>query len=157
MSIEPLSHATEVQDAHYQTSRGSDQVRGLVCHDRSKDAYFHVSILPQHQKFLRFAFGGSIPISGSSIRHCTLTPHFHKVGTCTELYRRLVDIISIGAGGGSVLRCHSRPHERAGVKTKRQEKCAFSTTENHLSGRGVGFDHDAGTAVSCSDRFDPYE
>ncbi len=58
MSIEPLSHATEVQDAHYQTSRGSDQVRGLVCHDRSKDAYFHVSILPQHQKFLRFAFGG---------------------------------------------------------------------------------------------------
>ncbi|KAJ7999274.1 hypothetical protein DPEC_G00213730 [Dallia pectoralis] len=23
-----------------------------------KDAYFHISILPQHRKFLRFAFGG---------------------------------------------------------------------------------------------------
>ncbi len=38
----------------------------------------------------------------------------------------------------------------------RQEKCAFSITEDHLSGRGVGFDHDAGTSVSCSDRVDPY-
>ena len=24
------------------------------------DAYFHVSILPQHRKFLRFAFGGEV-------------------------------------------------------------------------------------------------
>ncbi len=29
-----------------------------------------------------------------------------------------------------------------GVKTKRQEKCAFSITEDHLSRRGLGFDHD---------------
>ncbi len=36
MSVEPLSHATEVQDAHTQTGRVSDQVRGLVYHDRSK-------------------------------------------------------------------------------------------------------------------------
>ncbi len=35
-SVELLSPATEVQDAHYQTGRVSDQVRGLVCHDRSK-------------------------------------------------------------------------------------------------------------------------
>ncbi len=58
-SVEPLSRATEVQDAHTQISGVSDQVRGLVCHNQSKkDAYFHVSILPQHRKFLRFAFGG---------------------------------------------------------------------------------------------------
>lgn len=25
-----------------------------------KDAYFHVSILPKHRKFLRFAFGGKV-------------------------------------------------------------------------------------------------
>ncbi len=50
----------------------------------------------------------------------------------------------------------SRSYKRIGVKTKRQEKCAFSITEYHLSGRGVGFDHDAGTYVPCSDRVDPY-
>ncbi len=65
----------------------------------------------------------------------TVTPgHPH-----TQLYRRLVDISSIGADVGSASRCHSRSYERAGVKTKRQEECAFSTTENHLSGCGVGF------------------
>ncbi len=36
------------------------------------------------------------------------------------------------------------------------KKSAFSTTENHLSGCGVGFDHDAGTVVSCLDRVDPH-
>ncbi len=35
-SIEPLSLQTEVQDDHTQTGRVSDQVRGLVCHDRSR-------------------------------------------------------------------------------------------------------------------------
>ncbi|KAL0168444.1 hypothetical protein M9458_036666, partial [Cirrhinus mrigala] len=28
--------------------------------------------------------------------------------------------------------------------------------KNHLSGRGVGFDHNAGTIVTCSDRVDPH-
>ncbi len=35
------------------------------------------------------------------------------------------------------------------------EKC-FSSKENHLSGRGVGSDHDAGTYVPCSDRVNPH-
>ncbi len=46
-------------------------------------------------------------------------------------------------------------YESVGVKTKRQEECAFSITENHLSWGSVGFDHDAGTFVPCSDRVDP--
>ncbi len=46
-------------------------------------------------------------------------------------------------------------NESIGVKTKRQEECAFSITENHLSWGSVGFDHDAGTFVPCSDRVDP--
>ncbi|KAL0162288.1 hypothetical protein M9458_041684, partial [Cirrhinus mrigala] len=46
------------------------------------------------------------------------------------------------AGGGSTSRCCSRSHERAGVETERQEKCAVSITENHLSGSGI----------TCSDR-----
>ncbi len=32
----------------------------------------------------------------------------------------------------------------------------FSSTENHLSGRGVGSDHDAGTYFPCSDRVNPH-
>ncbi len=113
-------------------------------------------------------WGQSLPISGSSVRPCTLTPHFHKVWGCcsgssatpghphTELHRRLVDTSSIRADRGSASRWHSRSHERVGVKTKHQEKCAFSITEVNLSGRGVGFDHDAGTTVSFSDRVDPH-
>ncbi len=71
----------------------------------------------------------------------------------TELHQRLVDSSSIRAGSSSASRCCSRSHERFGVKTKRKEKCASSSAEDHLSGHGVGFDHDAGT--SCSYRVDP--
>ncbi len=35
-STEPLSQSAEVQDAHAEVSRVTNQVRGLVCHDRSK-------------------------------------------------------------------------------------------------------------------------
>ncbi len=35
-------------------------------------------------------------------------------------------------------------------------KVCFSSTENHLSGRGVGSDHDAGMYVPCSDRVNPH-
>ncbi len=168
-AIEPLSHASEVQNAHCQTGRVSDQVRGLVCHDRSKRRmlpYLHPS---QSQEVPEVCFQGqSLPISGSSLRPSTLTPYFHEVCGCcsgssatpghphTQLHRRLVDFSSFRADDGSTSRCHSRSYERVGVKAKRQEKCAFSITEDHLSGRGVGFNHDAGTFVSCSDRVDPH-
>ncbi len=74
----------------------------------------------------------------------------------TQLHRRLVYFSSIRADGSSTSRCCSRSHGSAGAKTKRQEKCAFSSSGNHLSGRGVGFDHDASTYVTCSDRVDPH-
>ncbi len=74
----------------------------------------------------------------------------------TESHRQLVDFSSIGADGGSTSRCRSRSHDKAGVETKRQEKCAFSITEDHLSGCGVGFDPNAGTSVPCSDRVEPH-
>ncbi len=136
-----------------------------------KDAYFHASILPQHRKFLRFAFGGEAYQyfrSGSSALPVGLTPHFHKVCRCclgsvatpghphTELHRWLVDISSVRADGGLASRCRRRPYERTGVTAKGQEKCAFSSTENHLSRRGVGFNNDAGTVVSCSHRSDSH-
>ncbi len=94
--------------------------------------------------------------------------NFHEVRGCcpgssatpghphTQLHRRLVDFSSFRADGSSTSRCRSRSDERVGVKAKCKEKCAVSITENHLSRRGVGFDHDAGTVVPCLDRVDSH-
>ncbi len=65
------------------TGRVSDQVRGLVCHDRSKRRilpYLH----PSHsQEVPEVCFRGqSLPISGSSLPSSTLTLHFFKVFGC---------------------------------------------------------------------------
>ncbi|KAI2652644.1 ORF V: Enzymatic polyprotein [Labeo rohita] len=126
-----------------------------------KDTYFHGSILPQQIPEVCFQ-GQSIPISGSSLRPSTLTQYVYEVCGCspdhssspghshTRLHRRLADLSAVGESSGSTSRCRPRPHESVGVKTKWQEKCAFSITEDHLFRRGVGFDHDAGT-----DRVDP--
>ncbi len=57
----------------------------------------------------------------------------------TELNRRLVDSSSVRAVSTLASRCCSHSHERLGVKAKRKGKCAFSSTEDHLSGRDVGF------------------
>ncbi len=75
-SIEPLSHVTEVQDAYSQTGRVSNQVRGLVCHNRSKRCilpYLHPSHSLTHRKFLRFGFGCKafgLALSPRTFRKC---------------------------------------------------------------------------------------
>ncbi len=75
-SVEPLSQQTEVKDAHSQAGHVSDQVQGLVCHDQSKGRilpYLHPSL---SQRVPEVCFWGrSLPISGSSLRPSTLTPH----------------------------------------------------------------------------------
>ncbi len=73
----------------------------------------------------------------------------------TATHRQLADTSSVRTDGGLALRCHSRPYVRAVAKTKIKEKCAFSSTEDHLSRCSVGFDRDVDTSVSCSDQFDP--
>ncbi len=72
----------------------------------------------------------------------------------TELHQRLADLSPVRTDGGSALRCHPCPYERAGVKAQCQEECGFSSTEDYLSWHGVGFDDNAGTSVSCSYWFD---
>ncbi len=52
-SSERLRHAVQVQNVNFETNHATDQIQGLVCHDRSQGR-----ILPNHRKFLRFAFGG---------------------------------------------------------------------------------------------------
>ncbi len=163
-ATEPLSQAPEVQNAYCKTGRVSDQIRGLVRHDRSKRRLFPYIYPSQSQEVPEVYIG----LSGSSLRPNILTPNFHEVRGCcpgssvtpghphTQLHRRLVDFSSFRADGGSTSRCRSRSDERVGVKTKCKEKCAVSITENHLSRCGVGFDHDAGTVVPCSDRVDSH-
>ncbi len=127
--IEPLSHETQVQDDYYQASRVPNQVRGLVCDDRSERhllPYIHSYSTPEVPKVC--FQGQSIPISGSFVRPSTLTPHFHKVCGCssgfvsslehphTELHRRLFDSSSIRAVSSLASRWRSCSHERLGVK-----------------------------------------
>ncbi len=50
---------------------------------------------------------------------------------------------------GSLFKWGPAPLGKSGVQEERKEECAFSGSENHLSGRGLGFDHDAGTYVVC--------
>ncbi len=80
-AIEPLSHAPEVQNASgvfkdCKTSRVSDQVRGLVCHDRSKICFPCLHPSPSQKVPEVFFQGQSLPISCSSLRPSTLTPNF---------------------------------------------------------------------------------
>ncbi len=83
VAIEPLSHASEVQNAHCRTGRVSEQVRGLVCNDRSKKCLFPCLHYSQSQEVPEVCFQGqSLPISGSSFRPSTLTPDFHEVCGC---------------------------------------------------------------------------
>ncbi len=124
-TIEPLSHASEVQNAHCQTGHVSDQVQGLVCHDRSKIHLFPCLHPSQSQEVPDFCFQGrSLPISGYSLRPSTLTPNFHEVCGCcsgssaspghphTQLHRQLVDFSSFRADGGWTSRYRSRSYER---------------------------------------------
>ncbi len=98
------------------------------------DAYFHVSILPSHRKFLRFAFRGkTYQYRVLPSRPSTRTPNFHEVCGCcsgcsatpgyphTQLHRRLVDLSSFRADGVLTLRCRSGSNERVVFKTKSQE------------------------------------
>ncbi len=55
--IEPLSRESEVQNAYDQSSRSQIRSEDWFVTIDLKDTYFHISILPQHRKFLRFAFG----------------------------------------------------------------------------------------------------
>ncbi len=148
-----------------QTDHVSDHVQGLFFHDRAQGRILQCIYPSSTHEVPGVCFRGwSIPVSGSSVRPVTLTLHFHEVCGCcpgsvatpghphTQLYRWLVDFSSVRADGGSASRCRPRPFEIAGAAAERQVECAFSATENHLSGCGMGFDNDAGTVVSCSYR-----
>ncbi len=124
-----------------------------------KDAYFHIEILPQHRKFLRFAFGGEayqyqvlpfgLALSPRTYTKCmdaALTPgHLHF-----KLQRRLADSGTVSRACASTSRCRPSSSRISGVETQRQEKRSLSCSEDNVFGGCMGFNHDAGTAVSCT-------
>ncbi len=167
-SSERFCLETQVQNVNFETNRVTDQIRGLVCHDRSQGrilSQIHPSV-SQEVPEVRF-WGQSIPVSGSSIRPSIITPHFHEMRRCSpgasspsgyshyELHRRLVDSSSVASVGSSASRCRSCPHGKIGVTAKRQEKCAFSITEDHFPGRDMGLNVDAGAPVTGTYRVHP--
>ncbi|KAI2649994.1 ORF V: Enzymatic polyprotein [Labeo rohita] len=103
----------------------------------SRDAYFHIEILPQHRKFLRFAFGGrSLLVSGSSIRPSSVTPHVYKMHGCStgssatpghphfELHRRLAHSGPVSRACASTSGCRPSSSQISGV-----EKSILSPTQ----------------------------
>ncbi len=52
----------------------------------------------------------------------------------------------------STSRCRPSSSRISGVETQRQEKRSLSCSEDNVFGGCMGFDHDAGTAVSCTRR-----
>ncbi len=135
-SSKRLCYAAQVQDVNFETNHATDQIRGLVCHDRSQGCtlpHIHPSVW-QEVPEVRFR-GQSLPISGSSVRSSIITLHFYKMHRCSsgasvssryshiELHQRLVDSSSVASVGSSASRCRSCPHERIGVTAKCQEEC----------------------------------
>ncbi len=132
-----------------------------------KDAYFHISIHPSHREFLRFAFGGEayqyrvlpfgLALSPRTFTKCVdavLAPlrlHGIRILNYIDDWLILAQSERIAAQHRDVVLAHM---EVLGLRLN-AKKSAFSITENHLPWCGVGFDHDAGTFVPCSDRVDP--
>ncbi len=83
-SSERLRHAAQVQDVNSETNLARDQIRGLVCHDRSQGRilpHIHPSV---SQEVPEVCFWGqSIPVSGSSVRPSIITPHLHEMRRCS--------------------------------------------------------------------------
>ncbi len=82
-SSERLRHAAKVQNVNFETNRATDQIRGLVCHDRSQGRilpHIHPSISKEVPEVR--SWGQSIPISGSSILPRIINLHFHEMRRC---------------------------------------------------------------------------
>lgn len=159
--VEPVSEKVQIQNVDHSNNRESNQIRGLVCHDRSERRLFshlHPS-LSQEVPEVRFR-GRSIPISGSSVRPSTLSPHIYQVygrGPCStetsgdsriELSRRLAYFGPVSGDGSSASRCRSWPYSKIGVKTQFEEECARTVPGHDLFGSRVELDYNAGTYVS---------
>ncbi|KAI2668522.1 Transposon Tf2-11 polyprotein [Labeo rohita] len=127
-----------------------------------KDAYFHVSILPQHRKFLRFAFRGEAYQYRVLPFGLALSPHtFTKCVDAALAPLRLQGIRILNYIDDWLILAQSEQvaTQHRDVVLDHMKELGLrlnAKKKDHLSRRGVGFDHDAGMFVSCSDRVDPH-
>ncbi len=107
-------------------------------HEQSRRRILPISILPHHTKFLRCTLGAkriNIGLFPSAL-------HSHPISSSERMAVR----------HRYVVLAHMK---ELGLRLNAREVC-FSSTENHLSGRGVGSGHDAGTYVPYSDCVNPH-
>ncbi len=154
-SVEPLSQQTKFKYAQTVVSQIRSEDWFVTIDLKGIHPYLH----PSHSQGVPEVcfLGRSLPISGSSLRPSTLNLHFYKVCGCsvssavatrhpyTQLHKKRNDWLIL-AQSEQMSRCCSRSHKSVGVKTERQEECAFSITENHLSWCGMVWD----STTKCS-------
>ena len=124
-----------------------------------KDAYFHISILPCHRRFLRFAFGGKayqywvLPF-GLALSPRTFTKCMDAALAPLRLQgiRQLAHTGPVSRNGSSASRCRPWPHSALGVEAQHKEERVDTRPTNYILGRGLGLNDDAGTHVSCTHR-----
>ncbi len=163
--VEPLPQNIQVQNAYNQDDCFSHPIGGLVCDNRAKGRLFSYRNIASTQEVPEVRFRGrSLPVSGSSIRPSLVTPHIHEMHGCSsgssttpghphfKLHRRLADSGSISGASASTSGCHPSSSRISGVETQRQEKRSLSCSEDNVFRGRMGFDRDAGTAVSCTRR-----
>ncbi len=159
--IEPLPQILQVQNVDNQDDCVSDPIGGLVRDNRSQGRIFSHRNIATTQEVPEVRFGGEayqyrvlpfgLALSPRTYTKCmdaALTPgHPHF-----KLQRRLADSGTVSRACASTLRCRPSSSRISGVETQRQEKCSLSCSEDNVFGGCMGFDHDAGTAVSCTRR-----
>ncbi len=168
VSIEPLSHATEVQDALYRAGCVSDQVQGLLCHNRSKRRILpHLHPSPS-QGVPEVCFGGKVylyrvlpfglapsPRTFTKCVDAALAPLWLqgiRILIHINVWLILAQSELMAVQHRDVILAHTK---ELGLRLNTRKVC-FLQYREHLSGHGLGFDLDAGTSVSCSDQVDPY-
>ncbi len=133
-----------------------------------KDAYFHISILLYHRKFLRFALGGRayrylvlpfcLALSPRTFTKCidaALAPLYRqgiRIMNYIDDWLILDQSHQLAVRHRDVVLAHMK---ELGLRLKHQKECAFSTTEDHFSWRGMGLNVDAGTPVTGTYRIHP--
>ncbi len=129
-----------------------------------KDAYFHIQVVRQHRKFLRFTFGGKAYQYKSS----SLWPGFgaegvHKMHgccpgpveapghSCTQLPGRLSHSGPLQGVSELSQGCRPPPRSCSWPQNKHQEECSLPFSTNCVFGSSLGFCSDAGPSGSSPD------
>ncbi len=115
----------------------------FFCHDRSQGRILSHILPSMSQEVPEVHFWGqSIPVSSSSVQPSIITKCVYAALVLLRLQgirimKYIDDWLILAQSHQLAPRCRSCPHEKIGVMAKRQEKCAFSITEDHFPGHDM--------------------